>query len=76
MLAGHTDRAGSVRYNIGLAERRNTAVATYLTGKGIPGSRISSAALGESQPRVNTPDGVREQENRRVEVNYGPGSGM
>ena len=76
MLAGHTDRAGSVRYNIGLAERRNTAVATYLTGKGIPGSRISSAALGESQPRVDTPDGVREQENRRVEVNYGPGSGM
>ena len=76
MLAGHTDRAGSVRYNIGLAERRNTSVATYLTGKGIPGSRISSAALGESQPRVPTADGVREQENRRVEINYGPGSGM
>lgn len=76
MLAGHTDRAGSVQYNIGLAERRNESVAAYLTGKGIPGSRISSAALGESQPRVATPDGVREQENRRVEVNYGPGSGM
>ena len=76
MLAGHTDRAGSVQYNIGLAERRNDSVASYLTGKGIPGSRISSAALGESQPRVATPDGVREQENRRVEVNYGPGSGM
>lgn len=76
MLAGHTDRAGSVRYNIGLAERRNTSVANYLTGKGIPGSRISSAALGESQPRVPTADGVREQENRRVEINYGPGSGM
>jgi outer membrane protein OmpA-like peptidoglycan-associated protein/opacity protein-like surface antigen len=76
MLAGHTDRAGSVRYNIGLAERRNTSVANYLTGKGVPGSRISSAALGESQPRKQTPDGVREQENRRVEINYGPGSGM
>lgn len=76
MLAGHTDRSGSVRYNLGLAERRNTSVANYLTGKGIPGSRISSAALGESQPRKETPDGVREQENRRVEINYGPGSGM
>ena len=76
MLAGHTDRAGSVRYNLGLAERRNTSVANYLTGKGVPGSRISSAALGESQPRKQTPDGVREQENRRVEINYGPGSGM
>jgi outer membrane protein OmpA-like peptidoglycan-associated protein len=76
MLAGHTDRSGSVRYNLGLAQRRNTSVANYLTGKGIPGSRISSAALGESQPRKATADGVREQENRRVEVNYGPGSGM
>ena len=76
MLAGHTDRSGSVTYNMGLAERRNNAVGSYLTGKGIPGSRISAAAFGESQPRVQTPDGVREQENRRVEVSYGPGSGM
>lgn len=76
MLAGHTDRSGSVSYNMGLAERRNESVAAYLTQKGIPASRISGAAFGESQPRVATPDGVRELENRRVEINYGPGSGM
>jgi outer membrane protein OmpA-like peptidoglycan-associated protein len=76
MLAGHTDRAGSARYNLGLAERRATAVNNYLAGKGIPAARISQSALGESNPRVITPDGVREQENRRVEITYGPGSGM
>ena len=76
MLAGHTDRAGSVTYNMGLAERRNDSVRSYLTGRGIPDGRISSEAFGESQPRVPTDDGVRELQNRRVEVTYGPGSGM
>lgn len=76
MLAGHTDRSGSVQYNIGLAERRNASVTDYLTGRGVPGARISGEAFGESQPRVPTADGVRELQNRRVEITYGPGSGM
>ena len=76
MLAGHTDRSGSVAYNTGLAERRNASVRSYLSGRGIPGARISSEAFGESMPRVPTADGVRELQNRRVEVTYGPGSGM
>ncbi|AKM08130.1 flagellar motor protein MotB [Pelagerythrobacter marensis] len=76
MLAGHTDRAGSARYNMGLAERRNASVRSYLAGRGVPGARISSEAFGESQPRVPTADGVRELQNRRVEITYGPGSGM
>ena len=76
MLAGHTDRAGSAEYNMGLAARRNDSVRAYLTGRGIPEGRISSEAFGETQPRVPTDDGVRELQNRRVEVTYGPGSGM
>jgi outer membrane protein OmpA-like peptidoglycan-associated protein len=75
MLAGHTDRSGSNQYNQGLAERRNASVRTYLTGRGIPQARISSQAFGESMPRVPTADGVRELQNRRVEISYGPGSG-
>ncbi|MEC9066524.1 MAG: OmpA family protein, partial [Pseudomonadota bacterium] len=76
MLAGHTDRSGSAAYNMGLAERRNDSVREYLTGRGVPGARISSEAFGETQPRVPTADGVRELQNRRVEITYGPGSGM
>jgi outer membrane protein OmpA-like peptidoglycan-associated protein len=76
MLAGHTDTSGSARYNVGLAERRNAAVRSYMTGRGIPDARIMAEAFGESQPRVPTADGVREAQNRRVEVTYGPGSGM
>jgi OOP family OmpA-OmpF porin len=76
MLAGHTDRSGRMSYNMGLAERRNASVADYLSGQGVPADRISGEAFGEAEPRVATADGVRELQNRRVEVTYGPGSGM
>jgi len=76
MLAGHADRSGSTQYNVGLSERRNASVRGYLTSHGIPDGAITSQAFGESMPRVPTADGVRELQNRRVEITYGPGSGM
>ncbi|WP_159987261.1 OmpA family protein [Novosphingobium sp. 18052] len=76
MLAGYTDRSGTPKYNMGLSERRNSSVRSYLTGHGIPDGSISSQAFGEANPRVPTADGVRELQNRRVEITYGPGSGM
>ncbi|MXO60314.1 OmpA family protein [Altererythrobacter salegens] len=75
MLAGHADRSGSATYNVGLSERRNASVQSYLTGHGIPAGAITSQGFGESMPRVPTADGVRELQNRRVEITYGPGSG-
>jgi len=76
MLAGHADRSGSASYNVGLSQRRADSVKAYLTGRGITESNISTEAFGESRPRVETADGVRELQNRRVEVMYGPGAGM
>lgn len=67
-LIGHADRAGADRYNQRLSERRAVAVRAYLGSHGIPVSVITTTGKGESDPRVPTPDGVREQENRRVEV--------
>jgi outer membrane protein OmpA-like peptidoglycan-associated protein len=76
MLAGHADRSGSATYNVGLSQRRADSVKAYMTGKGIPDSVITTQAFGESKPRVETADGVRELQNRRVEITYGPGSGQ
>ncbi|RSY03077.1 OmpA family protein, partial [Sphingomonas koreensis] len=76
MLAGHADRSGSASYNVGLSQRRADSVKAYLTGRGIADGTISTEAFGESRPRVETADGVRELQNRRVEITYGPGSGM
>jgi len=75
MLAGHADRSGPAKYNVGLSQRRNASVQSYLTARGIPAGSISSEAFGETMPRVQTADGVRELQNRRVEITYGPGSG-
>ena len=76
MLAGHADKSGSDQYNVGLSQRRNDSVRSYLESKGVPSGVISTEAFGESRPRVETADGVREVQNRRVEVTYGPGSGQ
>jgi len=69
-LAGHADRSGGDAYNMGLSERRAAAVRSYLTGKGVPMEVMSSEAFGESRPMVETADGVREPQNRRVEINF------
>lgn len=74
-VAGHADRSGSASYNAGLAGQRATNVAAYLTGRGVPQARVNTRSFGEETPRVPTADGVREPQNRRVEVTYGPGSG-
>jgi outer membrane protein OmpA-like peptidoglycan-associated protein/opacity protein-like surface antigen len=76
MLAGHADRSGSAKYNVGLSQRRADAVKAYFVAHSIPDGVVSEQAFGESRPRVETADGVREVQNRRVEITYGPGSGQ
>ena len=75
MLGGYTDASGTVKYNLGLAARRDDSVQSYLTAHGIAAAAISSHAYGKANQRVPTADGVRELQNRRVEITYGPGSG-
>ena len=76
MLAGHADRSGSAQYNVGLSQRRADAVKAYMVAHSIPDAVVTEQAFGESRPRVETADGVREVQNRRVEITYGPGSGQ
>ncbi len=67
VLTGHTDRAGSYTYNQGLSERRAASVKAWLAGKGVSVT-LTTGGKGETDLRVPTPDGVRKQENRRVEI--------
>lgn len=67
-VVGHADRSGSNEYNAGLSQRRAQAVTDLLVSMGVARSAITSEARGEEQPRVPTADGVREPQNRRVEV--------
>jgi outer membrane protein OmpA-like peptidoglycan-associated protein len=67
-VAGHADRSGSPQYNQRLSERRAQAVASELERQGVPRSAMVIQAFGESRPLVPTADGVREPQNRRVEI--------
>jgi len=67
-VVGHTDRSGSDEYNEGLAVRRANAVAAALSGQGISQGALATSGRGESEPRVPTPDGERNPQNRRVEI--------
>lgn len=67
-VTGHADRSGSARYNMRLSQRRAEIVKKELVARGIPADQISITAAGESQPLVATADGVREAQNRRVQL--------
>ena len=67
-VIGHTDRAGSDSYNEGLALRRANTVAEYLRNGGVAPSMLRVEARGEKQPLEETADGVRNPQNRRVEI--------
>lgn len=70
VVAGHADRSGPEDYNMKLSERRARAVAAVLVARGIPADILDIQWFGETRPRVPTPDGVREPENRRVEITF------
>lgn len=65
---GHADRSGSNAYNLGLSERRAQAVKAELVRLGIAENEIAIMWKGEAENLVRTADGVREPQNRRVEI--------
>lgn len=68
VATGHADRSGPEPYNMALSMRRAEAVKRQLIANGISESEIGVDARGETDPLVPTEDGVREPQNRRVEI--------
>ena len=69
-IEGHADRSGPSDYNVGLSKERAMSVSQALSERGIPNRVIDQQAEGETEPAVPTRDGVRLQENRRVEIQF------
>jgi len=67
-VTGHADSAGSEEYNLALSLRRAEAVRDALVAGGVSVDLIVIARRGESDPEVQTPDGVPEPRNRRAEI--------
>lgn len=67
-VTGHTDRAGTEKYNFRLSLRRANVVKAELIRLGVPPDDIEVAGRGMNDPAVPTPLGVREPKNRRAEI--------
>jgi len=65
---GYTDTSGTPQYNMGLSIRRADAVKSELVRDGVPGAAITTQGFGETHLLVATGPGVREPQNRRVEI--------
>ena len=67
-VTGYTDASGSVGYNQRLSERRANAVADAMARLGVARNDMLVSGRGKNDQRVPTADGVREPQNRRVEI--------
>jgi outer membrane protein OmpA-like peptidoglycan-associated protein len=65
---GYTDLSGTAAYNQKLSVRRAQSVESELVRDGVAQNEISIHGYGESNPLVPTAPGVREPQNRRVEI--------
>ena len=67
-IVGHIDTSESD----GLDAKRARTVKAYFTARGFPEEDIETLHAGQSIQRIPTGPDVPEQQNRRVEVTYGP----
>lgn len=67
---GHSDKSGASAGNLASSRKRAGMVRDYLASKGVPATAMTVRAYGETWPIIATEDGVREVQNRRVEIRW------
>jgi outer membrane protein OmpA-like peptidoglycan-associated protein len=67
-LVGKADRSGTDPYNMALSQRRADTVRDAMIAGGVPADRIDTRWVGEREPPDPTANGVRDPQNRVVEV--------
>ncbi len=65
---GYTDTSGTTAYNQKLSAMRAQNVAAELVKDGVPQNEIVAQGFGDTHLLVPTAAGVREPQNRRVEI--------
>jgi len=69
-VTGYTDSSGKTDYNQTLSREREQAVSQALLKRGIANQTLDREARGEFAQAVRTENGVRNQENRRVVIDF------
>jgi len=66
VIEGHCDERGTNEYNLGLGERRASAVKNYLVSLGVSASRIKTVSYGEEKPFAAGYNEAAWKQNRRA----------
>lgn len=69
-VTGYTDSSGKADYNQTLSREREQAVSKGLLSRGIENQVLEREARGEYDQAVQTKDGIRNQDNRRVVIDF------
>jgi peptidoglycan-associated lipoprotein len=64
-IEGHCDERGSTEYNLGLGDRRASAVKQFLVSSGISADRLSTVSYGKEKPFCTESNESCWQQNRR-----------
>jgi peptidoglycan-associated lipoprotein len=64
-IEGHCDERGSTEYNLGLGDRRASAVKKYLVSLGVPADRLNTVSYGKEKPFCMESSEACYQQNRR-----------
>lgn len=64
-IEGHCDERGTAEYNLGLGERRASAVKAYLVELGVPADRVVIVSKGKEAPFCTESNEACWQQNRR-----------
>ena len=67
-LGGHTDNVGDEEKNQKLSQDRVESVKTYIVGKGVAASRITTEGFGSKKPKYKNDSAAGRAKNRRVEI--------
>jgi OmpA-OmpF porin, OOP family len=69
-VTGYTDSSGNADYNQTLSREREQAVSKALMERGMQNHTLDREARGEYEQAVQTADDTRNQENRRVVIDF------
>jgi peptidoglycan-associated lipoprotein len=65
VIEGHCDERGSTEYNLGLGDRRASAVKQYIVSLGVSADRINTVSFGKEKPFCMEHNEACWQQNRR-----------
>ena len=71
VVEGHCDERGSAEYNLGLGDRRASAVRDYLEQLGVPAGKLTTISYGKERPQCSEQNESCWQKNRRAHFSSG-----